>query len=82
VHSRTVVRVLIEDTTLTVHGVRAVIVAVPRHSTADVNRFRAKDRVRSSGQAPPRGRSVPAWLRPKLAAMKAMRIPRISPAGR
>ena len=46
VHSRNVVRVLIEDTTLTVHDGQAVIVAVPRHSTTDVNRFPAKHQIR------------------------------------
>jgi hypothetical protein len=48
VHSRKVVRVLIEDATLTVHDGQAVIVAVPRRSTTDVNRFRAKHHIRPS----------------------------------
>jgi hypothetical protein len=48
VHSRKVVRVLIEDTTLTVHDGQAVIVAVPRQSTTDVNRFRAKHHIRAA----------------------------------
>jgi hypothetical protein len=46
VHARKVVRVLIEETTLTVYDGQAVIVAVPRLSTTDVNRFRAKHQVR------------------------------------
>jgi hypothetical protein len=46
VHARKVVRVLIEETTLTVHDGQAVIVAVPRHSITDVNRFRAKHQIR------------------------------------
>ena len=46
VHARKVVRVLIEETTLTAYDGPAVIVAVPRLSTTDVNRFRAKHQVR------------------------------------
>jgi hypothetical protein len=38
--------VLIEETTLTLHDGQAVIVAVPRQSTTDVNRFRAKHQIR------------------------------------
>jgi hypothetical protein len=51
VHARKVVTVLIEETTLTVHDGHAVIVAVPRHSTADVNRFRAKHQIRVHQQS-------------------------------
>ena len=46
VHARKVVWVLIDETTLTVYDGQAVIVAVPRPSTTDVNRFRAKHQVR------------------------------------
>jgi hypothetical protein len=49
VHARKVVRVLIEETTLTVHDGQAVIAAVPRQSTTEVNRFRAKHQIRASG---------------------------------
>ena len=49
VHSRKVVRGLIEETTLTVHDGQAALVAVPRQSTTDVNRFRAKHQIRPSG---------------------------------
>ena len=45
-HARKVVRVLIEETTLTVHDGQAAIVVVPRQSTTDVNRFRAKHQIR------------------------------------
>jgi hypothetical protein len=46
-HARKVVRVHVEETTLTVYDGRAVIVCVPRQSTTDVNRFRAKHQVRT-----------------------------------
>jgi hypothetical protein len=49
VHARKVVSVLLEETTLTVHDGQAVIVAVPRLSTTDVNRFRAKHQIRPLG---------------------------------
>jgi hypothetical protein len=39
---------LIEDT-VTVHDGQAVIVAVPRKGTTDVNRFQAKQQIRPSG---------------------------------
>jgi hypothetical protein len=48
VHARKVVTVHIEETTLTVYDGQAVIVAVPRLSTTDVNRFRAKHQIRPS----------------------------------
>jgi hypothetical protein len=48
VHARKVVHVLIEETTLTVYDGQAVIVVVPRRSTTDVNRFRAKHQIRTS----------------------------------
>jgi len=46
VHARKVVHVHIEETTLTVYDGQAAIVVVPRRSTTDVNRFRAKHQVR------------------------------------
>jgi hypothetical protein len=46
VHARKVVQVLIEGTTVTVYDGQAVIVAVPRQSTTEVNRFRAKHQIR------------------------------------
>ena len=46
VHARKVVRVHLEETTLTVYDGQAAIQAVPRHSATDVNRFRAKHRIR------------------------------------
>jgi hypothetical protein len=49
VHARKVVRVLIEETTVTVYDGQAVIAAVPRQSTTDVNRFRAKHQIRPKG---------------------------------
>jgi hypothetical protein len=45
-HARKVVHVRIDDTTLTVYDGVAAITAVPRHSTTDVNRFRAKHQIR------------------------------------
>jgi hypothetical protein len=47
VHARKVVNVLIEETTVTVYDGQAVIAAVPRHSTTEVNRFRAKHQIRT-----------------------------------
>jgi hypothetical protein len=49
VHSRKVVRVLIEKTTLSVYDGQAVLVVLPRNSTSDVNRFRAKHQIRPAG---------------------------------
>jgi len=46
VHAHKVVPVQVEDTTLTVYDGSAAIVAVPRHSTASVYRFRAKHHIR------------------------------------
>jgi hypothetical protein len=48
VHARKVVTVDIEETTLTVYDGQAVIVAVPRQSITDVNRFRTKHQIRPS----------------------------------
>jgi hypothetical protein len=50
VHARKVVHVRIEETTLTVYDGQAVIVDVPRLSTADVNRLRAKHQIRPAGR--------------------------------
>ena len=46
VHARKVVRVHVEETTLTVYDGQAAVVVVPRHSTTEVNRFRAKHQIR------------------------------------
>lgn len=46
VHARKVVQVHIEETALTVYDGHALIVVVPRVSTTDVNRFRAKHQIR------------------------------------
>jgi hypothetical protein len=45
VHARKVVRVHIEETTLTVYDGQAVLVAAPRHSTNGVSRHRAKHQI-------------------------------------
>jgi transposase InsO family protein len=46
VHARKVVRVHLEETTLTVYDGQAVLVATPRHSTTGVSRYRAKHQIR------------------------------------
>jgi hypothetical protein len=48
VHASEVVRVLTKETTFTVHDGQAASVAIPRHSSTDVNRFRAKHQIRPS----------------------------------
>lgn len=61
VHARKVVQVQVDESMLTVYDGHAVLVAVPRQSTTEVNRFRAKHQIRpakrqedpaSSGRAP------------------------------
>jgi hypothetical protein len=47
VHARKVVQALLEETTVTVYDGQAVIAAVTRQSTTDVNRFRAKHQIRA-----------------------------------
>jgi hypothetical protein len=50
VHARKVVHVGVEDTALTVYDGDAVLLVVPRRSTKDINRFRAKHEIRSGGK--------------------------------
>jgi hypothetical protein len=46
IHARKVVHVHIEETTLTVYDGQAAMMVVPRQSTTNVNRFRAKHQIR------------------------------------
>jgi hypothetical protein len=46
VHARKVVHVHIAETTLTVYDGQIPIANTPRHSTTDINRFRAKHQIR------------------------------------
>jgi hypothetical protein len=50
-HARKVVRVHIEETTLTVYDGQAVLTVAPRQSTTAVSRFRAKHEIRPLGIA-------------------------------
>jgi len=49
--ARKVVHVHIEETALTVYDGQAAIVVVPRQSSTDVNRFRAKHQIRTDRAA-------------------------------
>jgi len=50
VHARKVVHVQFEETTQTIYDGQAAIATVPRHSTTEVNRFRAKHQIRTSSE--------------------------------
>ncbi|MEU5949900.1 IS481 family transposase [Micromonospora sp. NPDC047465] len=52
VHARKIVTVVLDEHTVTVYGADTPITAVPRRSTTDLNRTRAKHQITIPGQAP------------------------------
>jgi hypothetical protein len=52
VHARKVAQVHVEEPTLTIRDGQAMLLVVPRRSTTEINRFRAKHEIRSGVTLP------------------------------